>query len=283
MKTHTFLLSGTCVFVLFLTGCKSEVECGSEDSKNLLNTVIEQSAINAIASDSRIQYLTANERDIYHKIFTKYISENFDAIKTTSVDKDTGRKSCSANVIFNLKLEKSSPNFTGNVEYNIQMTDDKQKQTIEVNSFTINGSQGDITLGSLLFNLQSQYIAAQQQATNIDASSPLPSESSENDINNSSTNSGTPEAQSTYQTSFNCNQASNYVETTICQNKDLADKDLFLHQIYQQRLNISKNKHDFKQNEKDWVLGTLNMCSNKDCISNAITTRINYLQNINNN
>ncbi len=83
----------------------------------------------------------------------------------------------------------------------------------------------------------------------------------------------------TYETSFNCSKASNFVEKSICTDSSLAQLDIALSDMYKEKLGQADNKAEFKQNQKEWVLNTEGACQDKECIENAINQRISYLKN----
>ncbi len=83
----------------------------------------------------------------------------------------------------------------------------------------------------------------------------------------------------TYETSFNCTKASNFVEKSICTDSSLAQLDIALSDTYKEKLSQADNKAEFKQNQKEWVLNTEDACQDKECIENAINQRISYLKN----
>mgnify|MGYP000508779767 CR=1 FL=1 len=91
------------------------------------------------------------------------------------------------------------------------------------------------------------------------------------------TNTQQPNSQ-IYKTSFDCSKASNFVETSICTDEALAEKDLILNSLYIKKLKIAEDKYSFKREEKQWVLEDLNSCGDKDCIFKKFEERINYLQ-----
>lgn len=81
-----------------------------------------------------------------------------------------------------------------------------------------------------------------------------------------------------YKTSFNCNKASTYVEKTICTDSDLAKLDLSLSNIYKTKLSKTKDKSSLKSQQKTWVQDVQAACTDKTCIADVISARINELK-----
>jgi uncharacterized protein len=83
-----------------------------------------------------------------------------------------------------------------------------------------------------------------------------------------------------YETSFDCkNLKKDSLEELICNDEELALKDISLSNIYKTVLDLSKNKADLKKEQLFWLKNVRNICDTKSCLENVYQQREVYLGN----
>jgi len=83
-----------------------------------------------------------------------------------------------------------------------------------------------------------------------------------------------------YTTSFDCSNAKEgSKEKLICNDEELATKDLSLSKVYKTVLELSKNKESLRKEELYWLLGVRNRCETKECLEDVYLQREIYLGN----
>lgn len=83
-----------------------------------------------------------------------------------------------------------------------------------------------------------------------------------------------------YETSFDCkNNKVGSKEDLICNDEELAAKDLALSKAYKTVLDLSKNKESLKKDELYWLLSVRNRCETKECLEDVYLQREIYFGN----
>lgn len=83
--------------------------------------------------------------------------------------------------------------------------------------------------------------------------------------------------QMTFTPSFDCAKASTGAERMICSNKDLAQADVQLAQVYKAALSISSNKAAFKKEQGTWIRNQRDACSDAAAMLQVYQDRISQL------
>jgi uncharacterized protein len=80
-----------------------------------------------------------------------------------------------------------------------------------------------------------------------------------------------------YAVSFDCQQASSFVEKAICQNQTLSKLDDELNTLYVTLKEGSKKPEILKKQQLKWLAKIRNACQNDTCLENAYQKRIEAL------
>ncbi len=84
----------------------------------------------------------------------------------------------------------------------------------------------------------------------------------------------------TYQTSFDCERARNWVERQICTNQELANRDVQVSQIYNSLLDrLTYSSRNTLRETQRGFLGDRNACQTIDCIKQSYDNRLIFLTN----
>jgi len=83
--------------------------------------------------------------------------------------------------------------------------------------------------------------------------------------------------QMTFTPSFDCAKASTGAERMICSNKDLAQADVQLAQVYKATLSKSSNKAAFKKEQGAWIRNQRDACSDAAALLQVYQDRISQL------
>jgi uncharacterized protein len=74
--------------------------------------------------------------------------------------------------------------------------------------------------------------------------------------------------------SFDCDKASNFVERTICSDKQLSDMDESLAATYKSAAATAGNGQMFKARQRTWIAEERNKCLDASCLKGAYATRL---------
>jgi len=84
----------------------------------------------------------------------------------------------------------------------------------------------------------------------------------------------------TYQTSFDCQSASNWVEKQICTDPELASRDVQVSQAYNSlRKRLPYSSQNTVRDTQRGFLGERNACQSIACIERSYDNRLNFLTN----
>jgi uncharacterized protein YcfL len=165
-----------CVVSIFFTGCKSEVDCSSSTTQNLIKKSFLDSVISKVKLDDSI---SKSQKTNLVSWIESHTSINISNMQTVSLNKDTGAKSCKASLNIGIEspvvnsvysqmlvnhdkirewlnangsdVEFENGKYSHIIEYNTQMTDDNKTQTIEINGL------GSLTMTVGVLNLLSMH------------------------------------------------------------------------------------------------------------------------------
>ena len=77
--------------------------------------------------------------------------------------------------------------------------------------------------------------------------------------------------------SFDCAKANTGPERLICGDRDLAKLDVDVSQAYSKAREKTSDKNQIRTEQQNWMKNSRNACSDKDCMSKAMTQRIQEL------
>lgn len=80
-----------------------------------------------------------------------------------------------------------------------------------------------------------------------------------------------------YAVSFDCQQATSFVEKAICQNQTLSDLDDKLDTLYTTLKDGSKKPEILKKQQLKWLTKVRNICQKDTCLEKAYQKRIEAL------
>jgi uncharacterized protein len=78
--------------------------------------------------------------------------------------------------------------------------------------------------------------------------------------------------------SFDCAKAKTKIDKLVCGDPKLSDLDDKLTALYNQVLAKSPVPEDTKEQQREWVKQSRNVCKDADCLQQAYTSRISDLQ-----
>jgi uncharacterized protein YecT (DUF1311 family) len=143
-----------------------------------------------------------------------------------------------------------------------------QSKKIDNNASTTSASQsaiGDIKNNPTISAPQSSSLAQET----MPKSEGKEAAKSENEINAKSTGP-----------SFNCKGRLLKVEEVVCSDEELSRLDVELNNLYQSELQQAKDKRQIKSEQLDWIVHSMRMCTERDCLINAYQTRIDALKSL---
>jgi len=91
--------------------------------------------------------------------------------------------------------------------------------------------------------------------------------------------SSTSLSKATFSPSFDCSLISSAQEKLICGDSELAELDVNLNNAYIEAKNKSANKSILLTEQRTWIQTVRNDCSNKDCLKESMSRRIEELSN----
>jgi uncharacterized protein YecT (DUF1311 family) len=90
-------------------------------------------------------------------------------------------------------------------------------------------------------------------------------------------NSATAQSAAPLSPSFDCAKAGTAAEQLICANRELAEADLKLAQLYRQSLASTADKESFRRTQNEWRLRQRDACAEANCMLRAYQARIQQL------
>ena len=79
---------------------------------------------------------------------------------------------------------------------------------------------------------------------------------------------------------FDCKEASNTVEKTICDDSYISSLDYLLNRYYKQALDISPNPQSIKDSQHKWLIEARNVCQNISCLKTEYNKQLHTLETV---